>query len=45
MVSVEEYSTKYGFDIVKYRKDEKYQKTHQKQVSGEAQAFLSWHDF
>jgi hypothetical protein len=45
MVSVEEYSTKYGFDIVKYRKDEKYQKTHQKQVPDEAQAFLSWHDF
>lgn len=40
-----QYSRKYRFELDKYRKDEKYGKAHQAQVSEKAQAFLSWYDF
>jgi hypothetical protein len=41
---LEEYSRKYGFDINKYRKDERYKEVHQKLVSTEAETFLSWYN-
>jgi hypothetical protein len=41
---LEEYSRKYGFDINKYRKDDRYRASHEALVSGEANAFLSWYN-